>query len=270
MPATPPQLCVLDGQLMPAAEATISVLDEGLLRGDGVFEGLRLTDGAVYALDEHLERMERSAQNMRLPLDAHAVRADVEQLAAAAPGASGIVRTIVTRGGRRITLLEPSPDPAGSVALASVPYAPTRVLDAVKSLSYGANMLARRIAREEGADDALLCTPHGRVLEGPTQSFFCVLDGVLVTPPLSDHVLDSITRRVVLAVSDAQERSFTVEEARGASEAFLSSSSRDVLPVHALDGRTLGDGSAPGPVSRQVAAAAAAHTAAGRPAPAVS
>jgi branched-chain amino acid aminotransferase len=257
MPATPPQLCVLDGQLMPAAEATISVLDEGLLRGDGVFEGLRLTDGAVYALDEHLERMERSAQNMRLPLDAHAVRADVEQLAAAAPGASGIVRTIVTRGGRRITLLEPSPDPAGSVALASVPYAPTRVLDAVKSLSYGANMLATRLAKEAGADEAVLTTPHGRVLEAPTRSLFAVLGGVLRTPPLSDHILDSITRRAVLQVAEVLEEPMTLEDLRRADEAFLASTTHEVLPIHRVDDVDLP--AAPGPMTRLVGERVAAH-----------
>ena len=81
-----------------------------------------------------------------------------------------------------------------TVALATVTYAPTRVLDGVKSLSYAANMLATRIAREQGADEALLVTPHGRVLEGPTTSFFYVLDGALCTPPLEDRILDSITR----------------------------------------------------------------------------
>ena len=268
MPAAPPALCVLDGEVLPAAEATISVLDEGLLRGDGVFEGLRLTAGELYALDEHLARMTRSAANLRLPLDVDAVRADVEALVAAAGPVDGIVRTLVTRGGRRITLLEAHPDAGESVALRSITYTPTRVLDGVKSLSYGANMLARRLAREEGADDALLCTPHGRVLEGPTQAFFCVVEGELVTPPLSDHILDSITRRVVLEVSEATERVVTIEEARGASEAWLSSSSRDVLPVRAIDGRTLGgDGAVvPGPVAQRVAEAAAAHTAAGKPA----
>ena len=80
------------------------------------------------------------------------------------------------------------------------------MLDGVKSLSYAANMLATRLAREQGADEALLVTPHGRVLEGPTTSLFYVLDGALYTPPLEDRILDSITRRALFAVTDVRER----------------------------------------------------------------
>ena len=82
-------------------------------------------------------------------------------------------------------------------------YAPTRILDGVKSLSYGANMLATRLAKEQGAHEALLVTPHGRVLEAPTCSFFYSYDGAtLCTPPLSEHILDSITRRMILATTE--------------------------------------------------------------------
>jgi branched-chain amino acid aminotransferase len=83
----------------------------------------------------------------------------------------------VTRGGRRIVLLESLPAPLASAALACVEFAPVRILDGVKSLSYAANMLASRVAHDRGFDEALLCTPHGRVLEGPTSAFFCVPRG---------------------------------------------------------------------------------------------
>jgi branched-chain amino acid aminotransferase len=132
------------------------------------------------------------------------------------------------------------------------------VLDGVKSLSYCANMLCTRLAKERGADDALLVTPHGRVLEAPTSSFFYVVDGALVTPPLEDHILDSITRRRVLAVADAQERPTTLDDVCRASEAFLASTVREALPVRAVDDVRL---DAPGPVTREVAAALAARIA---------
>src|SRR4029453_3005684 len=110
---------------------------------------------------------------------------------------------------------------------------------------YGANMLASRLAREDGADEALLVTPHGRVLEGPTSSFFCSFDGrTLLTTPLDDHVLDSITRRRVLQVCEVTERPIAADELAGVQEAFLASTVREVLPVHAIDGRAVPTGGA--------------------------
>jgi len=138
-----------------------------------------------------------------------------------------------------------------------VTYSPTRVLDGVKSLSYAANMLVTRIARDHGAYEALLVTPHGRILEGPTTSFFYVLDGALYTPPLSDRILDSITRRALMGVTETAERVTTQEDLAAASEAFLASSLREVHPVHAIDGAALPQ--APGPVSTAAAAAVRAH-----------
>ncbi len=249
-------LAILDGSVQPASTATISILDEGLLRGDGVFEVVRLYAGAPYALTEHLERMARSAENLRLPFDGDAVRADVAALLAEAGGVDACLRFLVTRGGRRIGLLEPVPERPPTIALATVAFAPSRVMDAVKSLSYAANMLTRRLAREQGADDALLLTPHGRVLEAPTASFFAVLRGRLVTPPLTDHVLDSITRRKVFEVSDAQEQVLTRDDLPQLEEAFLVSTLQNAHPVHAIDGVPLP--AAPGPRAQEVGAAVAA------------
>lgn len=250
-------LAILDGTVQPASTATISILDEGLLRGDGVFEVARLYGGVPYALDEHLERMALSAANLRLPLDTGAVRADVASLLAVAGPVDMALRLLVTRGGRRIGLLERVPERPATIALATIAFAPSRVMDAVKSLSYGANMLTRRLAQEQGADDALLLTPHGRVLEAPTASFFGVLDGRLVTPPLSDHVLDSITRRKVFAVSGAQERVLTRDDLPQLAEAFLVSTLQNAHPVHAIDGVALPE--APGPRAREVGAAVSAR-----------
>jgi branched-chain amino acid aminotransferase len=245
-------LACLDGEIREASDVVIPATDDGLLRGDGVFEVVRLYGGRPFALDEHLERMRGSAANLRLPLDLEAMRADVEAQLAAAEPADQKIRLVATRGGRRLVFVEPLPGHGASASLACVEYAPVRLLDAVKSLSYAANMLATRLAQEQGADEALLTTPHGRLLEGPTSSFFCVIDGEVITPPLSEHVLDSITRRKVLAVADVTQRPLRRDEIDRMDEAFLASTLREVMPVHAIDGREL---PAPGRRTHEIAGA---------------
>jgi branched-chain amino acid aminotransferase len=237
---------------MLASEATIPATDEGLIRGDGVFEVIRLYEGRPFALDRHLARLERSAANLRLPLDLEAVRADAWRLLAqAGPDPEhDLLRIIVTRGGRRLLLTEPMPPNPEIVRLASVTYSPTRILDGIKSLSYGANMLAGRLARERGFDEALLVTPHGRVLEAPTSSIFYVRDGELFTPPLDEHILASITRAIVIQATAAPERGCTLDELLDADEAFLASTTREVQAISAVDERTF---DAPGPITARTA-----------------
>ena len=241
-------LASLDGEIMPAAEAMIPVTDEGLVRGDGVFEVIRVYDGQPYAFDAHLARLSRSAQNIRLPLDLESVRADAFRLLAEAGTGPDheCLRIMITRGGRRILLTETMvtvPDPA---RVMSITYSPTRILDGIKSLSYAANMLAGRLAREQGFDEAILVTPHGRVLEAPTSSLFYVSDGRLLTPPLDEHILASITRALVIEVTGAEERACTLEELYEADEVFLASTVREVQTISAVDDREY---SGPTPVS---------------------
>jgi branched-chain amino acid aminotransferase len=253
-------LASLDGSIGPAAEARIPATDAGLLRGDGAFEVLRLYDGRPFALDDHVDRLAGSAASLRLPVDLAALRREVAALLAAAGGdpAHGCLRIVITRGGHRLLLTEPLPDNRGPIRLATVVYAPSRLLDGVKSLSYAANMHASRIAREQGADEALLVTPHGRVLEGPTSSIFWISDGTLRTPPLADRILASITRARVIALADVEEASCTVEELAAADEAFLASTTREVQPVAAIDAHALPPdglepGGAGGPRTREIA-----------------
>jgi branched-chain amino acid aminotransferase len=251
-------LASLDGTVMDAADVLIPATDEGLLRGDGVFEVIRLYAGRPFALDDHLARMRRSADNLRLEIHTDLVRADIEALLAQAGEPDAALRVLWTRGGRRLAFVEQLKELPPTLALASVTFAPTRILDGVKSLSYAGNRLAGRLARERGADEALLVTPHGRVLEGPTCSFFCSLDGeTLVTPPLEDHILDSITRRRLLGLTGAREAIVAADELGGVREAFMASTLREVHPVHAIDGATLP--AAPGPLTEAAAAAMRGH-----------
>jgi branched-chain amino acid aminotransferase len=245
-------LASVDGAVMLASEAVIPATDEGLLRGDGAFEVIRLYDGRPFAFEEHLRRLERSAANLRLPVDVEAVRADAWRLLALA-GADPpheLLRIVATRGGRRLLFTEPLARTPDRVRLATITYSPTRVLDGVKSLSYAANMLASRLAHERGFDEALLITPHGRVLEAPTSSIFWIAGGDLYTPPLDEHILASITRAIVIDVTGASERPCTLDELLEADEAFLASTTREVEPISAIDERVF---EAPGPVTRRAA-----------------
>jgi branched-subunit amino acid aminotransferase/4-amino-4-deoxychorismate lyase len=252
-------LAVLDGTVMPADEATIGVTDLGLLRGDGVFEVISVYEGKPFALEDHLRRMATSAQNLRLEIDLAAVQADIMALLADAGPVTGAVRYLITRGGRRVGLVEAVPAERDHVLMAKVEYVPPRILDGVKSLSYAGNMLAQRIAAERGATEALLVTPHGRVLEAPTSSFFASFDGeTLVTPPLSDRVLDSITRRHLLKLlPHAREEVVLADALPGATEAFLASTTREVHPIERIDDVVLP--ACPGPLTAAAADVFAAH-----------
>ena len=241
----------VNGVVSDPADAHIPVTDEGLLRGDGVFEVIRVYGGRPFAMDEHLQRMSNSAANLRLEIDLGAVQGDIDAVLLQAGPVDAAIRTLVTRGGNRVVLLEELKDLPDTLALAPITYSPTRVLDGVKSLSYAANMLASRLAREQGADEALLITPHGRVLEGPTTALFYALDAERVyTPPLDEHILDSITRRHVIAVTGATERTTSTDDLDDFTEAFLASTLREVHPIHRIGEREL---PAPGPLTRAAA-----------------
>ena len=177
-------LASIDGAIGPAEEARIPVSDEGLLRGDGAFEVMRLYQGRPFAFEDHLARLGRTCAGLRLELDLDVWRAEIAALLEANGPAEALLRLVLTRGGRRIALIEPAPRHKALARVATITYAPNRVLDGLKTLSYAGNMLATRLAKEGGFDEALLVTPHGRILEGPTWSFFWVRDGRLYTPPL--------------------------------------------------------------------------------------
>ena len=258
------ELASLDGDITPAEEASIPATDEGLLRGDGVFEVVRVYHGRPFAFDEHLDRIERSAANLRLgrPVPRRELESEGPALLEARGRREfdGLLRIVLTRGGRRLLLTEPLPRSPERLRLGFVTYAPTRVLDGIKSLSYAGNMLCTRLAQERGFDEALLVTPHGRVLEAPTSSIFWAgPDGVLCTPPLEDHILASITRDHVMRLVEVREAPLTKEQLLEAEEAFLCSTTREVAPVAAVETREYGE---PGDRTREAATALREHIAA--------
>ena len=253
----PPLLATVDGAIAPPEESMVPVTDEGLLRGDGAFEVVRLYGGRPFAMDEHMARLRRSCEGIRLEIDLVALEREIAALLDDAGPVDALLRVVVTRGGRRIAIVEEMPAHPPAAKVATVTFAPGRVLDTLKTLSYAGNMLAGRLAKEQGADEALFVTPHGRVLEGPTWTFFWVTGGRLVTPPLSDRILASITRDRIIRLTGAQERVTTLDDLAAAEEAFIASSVREVLPISAIDGRALP--AAPGPVTQEAAAAFREH-----------
>jgi branched-chain amino acid aminotransferase len=241
-------LASLDGAIAPREQTSVPVTDEGLLRGDGGFEVTRLYGGRPFALEDHYARLERTCAGIRLQVDHAALRREVDVLLERSGDADALLRLVVTRGGRRLAMVEPLPQRPDSVRMASVTYAPTRVLNGLKTLSYAANMLAGRLAQERGADEALLVTPHGRVLEAPTSTFFWVVGERLLTPPLEDGILASITRNRLMDELEVEETPCTLDDVRAAGEAFIASSVREVMPVSAVDDIALPV--APGPLTR--------------------
>jgi branched-chain amino acid aminotransferase len=241
------QLASVDGAIGPAEEARIPVTDEGLTRGDGAFEVMRLYGGRPFAAEDHLARLKRSCAGLRLECDVELIRDEMDALLEAAGPAEAVIRIVLTRGGRRIMTIEPLPVRAAVARVMMVRYAPNRVLDGLKTLSYAGNMLATRLAKEQGYDEALLVTPHGRVLEGPTWSFFWVREGAVLTPPLEDRILASISRAKVIEETGAAEEPCTLADLQAADEAFLASTVREVMPIASIDDLRLP--AAPGPLT---------------------
>jgi branched-chain amino acid aminotransferase len=251
------ELASVDGTVTPTAEATVPMKDDGLYRGDGAFEVIRLYDGRPFALADHVDRLQRSAAAIELEFDRATLEGEIAALIDAAGEPDGQLRLIVTRGGRRIAAIEPVPDHAETLRVATVTYNPTVILNGVKSLSYAANMQSTRLAKSQGADEAVLVQQDGTVLEPPTSSVFWVsADGGLRTPALQVGVLESITRDRLVGSLDVEEGAWPVADLRAAREAFLASTTREVQAVAAIDGRELPE--APGPRTREAQEAFAA------------
>jgi branched-chain amino acid aminotransferase len=250
MSSTFKELSSVDGKISSTVEATIPLKDDGLYRGDGAFEVIRIYGGRLFALADHLDRLQRSGAAIQLEFDRPALEREIEALLAELGDADGQLRLIVTRGGRRIAATEPLPPHAETLRLATVTYSPTVILNGVKSLSYAANMQATRLAKAQGADEAVLVQPDGTVLEPPTSAIFWVSpQGSLRTPALDVGVLESITRDRLVRALDVEEGAWPVADLRAASEAFLASTTREIQAVAAIDGAELP--AAPGPRTRE-------------------
>jgi branched-chain amino acid aminotransferase len=228
----------------------VTVTDDGFLRGDGAFELLKLYGGRPFALADHLDRIGASCEGIFLEWDRPAFEAEIQALLAENDREDAYLRLVLTRGGRRIALLEEPIATDHDMVLSSVTYQPSVVLTGLKTLSYAANMTATRIAQRAGARDALLVLPDGTVLEAPTSSIFWVTaDGTLRTPELESGILASITRDRIAKLLPVEESRYHLNDVLAASEVFLASTIREVQGVVELDGLSF---EAPGPVTQRL------------------
>jgi branched-chain amino acid aminotransferase len=241
----------IDGAIAPADESRIAVTDDGLLRGDGAFEVIRLYEGFPFALEAHFERLARTCAGLLLEAHLDLLRDEAAALLEAAAPGDGLLRLVLTRGGRRIAIIEPLPPRTAVARVGTVTFQPGRVLDGLKTLSYAGNMLAARRAGRAGFHEALLVTPDGQILEGQTWAFFWVARGALHTPPLADGILASITRACVIDDLDTVEAPISLDELDGVEEAFIASTVREVTPISHIDDLALP--AAPGPVTLRAA-----------------
>jgi branched-chain amino acid aminotransferase len=235
-----PELTSVDGAISATTDARIPPGDDGLLRGDGVFEVIRLYAGRPFALGDHLDRLERSAATIELEVERGPLEAEIDALLEEFGEHEGQLRLVITRGGRRLAFTENLPPRGDTLSLGTVRYSPSIILTGVKSLSYAANMQATRLAEGKGADEAVLVRPDDVVLEAPTSSlFWAMADGTLRTPAINTGILESITRARLVRELEVEEGEFKLDELLAAEEAFLASTTREVQPVSAIDGKEL-------------------------------
>lgn len=271
----------LDGQIVPVAEARISVFDHGLLYGDGVFEGMRVYGGRVFKMGAHLRRLFESAKAIRLtiPMTPQELAEATDRTVKANGVVDGYVRLVVTRGvgylglsitrtacpsvfiiADQIELYPPETYEKGMAIITSsiVRNHPNAVSPRIKSLNYLNNILAKIEALDAGVPEAILFNHMGFVAEATGDNVFLVRNGTAMTPPSDDGSLEGVTQAVVAEL--LRRRSVPFREAHLtrhdlyiADECFLTGTAAEVVPVTRIDGRPIGSGQ-PGPVTRQLMA----------------
>jgi branched-chain amino acid aminotransferase len=263
----------IDGELMPLADARVSVLDHGLVVGDGVFETLRVYRSVPFAWTRHFARLGASARGLGLGLpDAEELRAAADAVIAANELTEARLRITVTGGiappgsGRgeaaptTFVLAFPIEPAAATVDVVLAPWSRNErgALAGLKTISYAANVRALAYAKDRGAGEAIFTNTRGNVCEATGSNVFVVRDGVLMTPSAAAGCLLGVTRALLLELAraaglPAEELDLAVDTLFDSDEAFLSSTTREVQPIARVDDRTLP--SVGGRVSTQLAEA---------------
>ena len=263
----------VDGSLVDEHEARISPFDHGLLTGDGVFETLRVYRGEPYCWRRHYERLARSASGMGLAIPpSEALRRAALEVIDANRLTDARLRITLTggpsplgseRGRVTPTLIlaaseVPPSGPATPVEVVTVPWPRNErgALSGLKTISYGENVRALAVAKEAGAGEAIFANTRGELCEGTGTNVFLVTAGVLRTPPEDSGCLIGVTRALILDLADrlaieAEEVTLPLTALATADEAFISSSTREIQAISAVDGNPLPV--APGPVTTLLA-----------------
>lgn len=261
----------VNGRLVGEAERAISALDHGVTVGDGAFETAKVDRGQVFAATRHARRLDRTMAGLALPAPDHDYlgKGMAEVLAAGEPIEFGRLRYMVTGGAgplgsdrvdsplTYIVTAASQPRPPASAAVVVVPWTRNEraATAGLKTTSYAENVIALAYAQERGAIEAVFGNTRGELCEGTGSNVFVVRDGVVLTPPLASGCLAGITRELVISWSleeglEVREETLSLGSLETADEVFITSSTKDVLPIHATSTRQL---PAPGPVTRQVA-----------------
>ena len=255
---------------MNKEKAMVSVFDHGLLYGDGVFEGIRLYDGCVFKLNEHLERLEYSAKAilLELPMDRLQLMDAVCDTCRANNLSNGYIRLVVTRGVGHLGLTPDGCGPPSVIIIADdiqlypenlyenglkIISVPTRRINAsalppaIKSLNYLNNILAKIEAKKVGFQEALMLNDKGEIAECTGDNVFVLSKGVLFTPPLDAGSLRGITRAAVMDIASelsipCREQALTRYDLWTAEECFLTGTAAEVIPCVEVDHREVGNG----------------------------
>ena len=263
-------LIYLDGKLVPAQEAKVSVFDHGLLYGDGIFEGIRVYDGNIFRLTEHIQRLYESAKTiwMEIPMTDKEVESATVKTVEANGMRNAYIRLVVTRG-RGDLGIDPSscPKPTFFIICATIQLYPEEFYETgiplitastrripmefldprIKSLNYLNNILAKIEARKAGVPEAVMLNLSGRVAECTADNIFIMRNGKLKTPRLTEGALPGVTRWATLELAHesglrVKETVLGLHDLYNADECFLTGTGAEIIPVVSIDGRQIGDG----------------------------
>ena len=273
------QQIFLNGEFVQKQDAKVSVYDHGYLYGDGVFEGIRVYDGNVFRLKEHLIRLYESAKSILLtiPYSLEELTQIVVDTVNRNNLHSGYIRLVVSRGEGNLGL-DPTSCPRANVVVIAEQLAlfPQELYDngmeivtvatrrnrsdvlnpQIKSLNYLNNILVKIEAKLAGVQEALMLNDQGFVAEGSGDNVFLVKGNKLITPPSSAGALEGITRNAIMELGDTlgyevEEKLFTRHDVYIADEVFLTGTAAEVIGVSKVDGRVIGDGK-PGPNTQRL------------------
>jgi branched-chain amino acid aminotransferase len=271
----------VNGRISPGDEAVIPVFDHGFLYGEGIYETLRTYSGRLFLFDRHMRRLRNSAQliDLPLPFTDDEIAAQIQETIASAKlgDTEAYVRLLVTRGVGELTydlkatptpswviIVKPLPSPAAELYRQGVKVVlvdvvrnhPQSVNPMIKSNNLMNSALAAQQALKRGAFEAVMRNYRGELTECTQSNLFIVTNGEALTPPLESGLLPGITREFILELGrdagiEVREQVLRDDDLFKADEAFLTSTTREVLPIVSVDDRAIGDGM-PGPISRKL------------------
>ncbi|MEI3612097.1 branched-chain-amino-acid transaminase [Pseudogracilibacillus sp. SO30301A] len=276
------QLIYVNGEFVEKEKAVISIYDHGFLYGDGVFEGIRVYEGNVFKLKEHIDRLYESAHSIRLeiPHSKEEFQQIIVNTVVKNNLSSAYIRVVVSRGEGDLGL-DPRNCATPTVIVITEPLAiyseklyttglklasvvnrrssPDVLNPQIKSLNYLNNILVKLSSVQADADEALILNNQGYVTEGSADNIFIVKNGVIKTPPVYLGALEGITRNVIIEIVKEigytlDESPFTLHDVYIADEVFLTGTAAEVIPVVVVDNRTIGNGE-PGEVTKNLLSA---------------